>query len=137
MEEKTTVSSTDKPTANHNTQSTNSKPSSKEEKEHKKAKSSHEADIDDDLQYIEQSPPKKSADINSFDESTENDQQTKSFKQNGISSKVSGSKLNSNKENSSKKGKNYNKTDLSSSAFANNKDESAYYQKWVLAFWRL
>ncbi|XP_052808985.1 macoilin-like isoform X2 [Mya arenaria] len=132
IDEKSSTSSADKTAANTVTQSTSSKSTSKDEKDSKKSKSSHDTEIDDDLQYIEQSPPKKSADINSFDESAESfttEQHTKNFKQNGISTKVSGSKLNSCKENSSKKGKNYNKPDLSSSAFANNKDESAYFQK--------
>lgn len=105
------------------------KSSSKEEKDTKK--STKDTDIDDDLQYIEQSLPKKTSDINNFDESAENfasDQQAKTYKQNGIG-KVSSSKLNSNKENSSKKGKNYNKADISTSAFANNKDEAAYIQR--------
>lgn len=109
--------------------SSTSKPSSKDEKESKK--STKDTENEDDIQYIEQSLPKKTTDINSFDESVEhfaNDQQAKNFKQNGIG-KVSSSKLNSNKENSSKKGKNYNKADLSSSAFANNKDEAAYIQR--------
>ncbi|XP_060570217.1 macoilin-like [Ruditapes philippinarum] len=94
-------------------------------------KSSKDTENEDDIQYIEQSLPKKTADINSFDESADsfaNEQQAKNYKQNGIG-KVSSSKLNSNKENSSKKGKNYNKADISSSAFANNKDEAAYIQR--------
>jgi hypothetical protein len=97
-------------------------------------KSSKDTENEDDIQYIEQSLPKKTADINSFDESADsfaNEQQAKNYKQNGIG-KVSSSKLNSNKENSSKKGKNYNKADISSSAFANNKDEAAYIQRYVL-----
>ncbi|KAL4232556.1 neuronal signal transduction [Mactra antiquata] len=110
--------------------SSSSAKSSKEDKDNKK--STKDTDNDDDLQYIEQSLPKKTTDINNFDESSENfasDQQAKTYKQNGIG-KVSSSKLNSNnKENSSKKGKNYNKADLSTSAFANNKDETAYLQR--------
>lgn len=109
--------------------SSSAKSSSKDEKESKK--STKDTENEDDIQYIEQSLPKKTTDINSFDESVENfanDQQAKNFKQNGIG-KVSSSKLNSNKENSSKKGKNYNKADLTSSAFANNKDEAAYIQR--------
>ncbi|XP_045197028.1 macoilin-like [Mercenaria mercenaria] len=107
--------------------SSSTKSSSKDESK----KSSKDTDNEDDIQYIEQSLPKKTADINSFDESADNfanDQQAKNYKQNGIG-KVSSSKLNSNKENSSKKGKNYNKADISSSAFANNKDEAAYIQR--------
>lgn len=116
------------------TQCNSGKSSGKEDKENiKKSKLPDDTENDDDIQYIEQSLPKRQSDINSFDENAENfanEQQAKNYKQqNGISGKVSGSKLNSNKENSSKKGKNYNKPDLSSSAFANNKDEAAYIQK--------
>lgn len=115
-----------------NSQCNSSKSTAKEDKENsKKTKTTDDTENDDEIQYIEQ--PKKNADINSFDENAENianEQQAKNYKQqNGISGKVSGSKLNSNKENSSKKGKNYSKPDLSSSAFANNKDEAAYIQK--------
>ena len=110
--------------------SSSAKSSSKDDGSSSK-KSSKDTENEDDIQYIEQSLPKKTADINSFDESADsfaNDQQAKNYKQNGIG-KVSSSKLNSNKENSSKKGKNYNKADISSSAFANNKDEAAYIQR--------
>ena len=114
-----------------NSQPTNTSKSSREDKDNsKKTKTTEDTENDDEIQYIEQ--PKKT-DINSFDENADNfvnEQQAKSYKQqNGISGKVSGSKLNSNKDNSSKKAKNYNKPDLSSSAFANNKDEAAYIQK--------
>ena len=109
--------------------------SSKEEtcKDIKKSPKSASEDKEsfEDSPYIEQNLPKKTTDINQFDESADsfsNDSQSKNFKQQNGIGKVSGSKLNSNKE-VSKKGKNYNKADLSISAFANNKDESAYLQR--------
>lgn len=101
---------------------------------HKKSsKTTDDVVNDDDIAYIEQSLPKRTPDINSFDESVDNyanEQQAKvNFKQNGISGKVAGgSKINSNKDNITKKGKNYNKADLTSAAFTNNKDE-AYIQR--------
>lgn len=118
-------------TSSSTTTTTNTvKSSSKDDKESKK--SSKDTENDDDIQYIEQSLPKTTSDINSFDESAENfanDHHSKNYKQQNGIGKVSSSKLNSNKDNSSKKGKNYNKPDLSSSAFANNKDEAAYIQR--------
>lgn len=122
------------PSTAASSQNNTSKTTTKEDKENsKKSKTTDDTENDDDIQYIEQSLPKKTTDINNFDESVDNianEQHAKNYKQqNGISGKVSGSKLNSSKENSSKKGKNYNKPDLSSSAFANNKDEAAYIQK--------
>ena len=103
---------------------------SKSEKENKKSSKTNDDNEDDDLEYIEQSLPKKT-DVNSYDESTDNfanDQQSKAYKQQNGIGKVSTSKLNSAKENSSKKGKNYTKADITSSAFTYNK-EDAYIQR--------
>ena len=116
------------PTDKSQTSSSSSK-SIKEEKENKKS-SKTEDNEDDDIQYIEQSLPKKS-DVNSYDESADNfanDQQAKTYKQQNGIGKVSTAKLNSAKDNSSKKGKNYTKADITSSAFTYNKDE-AYIQR--------
>lgn len=69
--------------------------------------------------------------MNNYDESADNfanDQQAKAYKQQNGIAKVSTSKLNSAKENSSKKGKNYTKADIPSSAFTYNKDDP-YIQK--------
>ena len=110
-------------------QTSSSSKSLKEEKENKKS-SKTEDNEDDDIQYIEQSLPKKS-DVNSYDESADNfanDQQAKTYKQQNGIGKVSTTKLNSAKDNSSKKGKNYTKADITSSAFTYNKDE-AYIQR--------
>ena len=79
-------------------------------------------DDEDEYEYIEQPLPKKS-NVNDYDENAENEQHTKSYKSNPVS-KSQGNKLNSNKENNSKKGKNYSK-DIAppSTTFNNNKDE--------------
>lgn len=77
-------------------------------------------DDEDEYEYIEQPLPKKS-NVNDYDESAENEQQTKTYKSNSVS-KSQGNKLNSNKENNSKKGKTYSK-DIAPSTFNNNKDE--------------
>ncbi|GAB1605369.1 macoilin-like isoform X1 [Argonauta hians] len=77
-------------------------------------------DDDEEYDYIEQPLPKKS-NVNDYDENTENEHHTKSYKSNTVS-KSQGNRLNTNKENNSKKGKNYNK-DISPSTFNNNKDE--------------
>ena len=112
--------------------------SSKSEKENKKSCKTNDDNEDDDIEYIEQSLPKKT-DINSYDEIVDNfanDQQSKAYKQQNGIGKVSTSKLNSAKENSSKKGKNYTKADITSSAFTYNK-EDAYIQRYVNFIWHL
>ncbi|XP_029648235.1 macoilin-like [Octopus sinensis] len=76
-------------------------------------------DDEEEYDFIEQ-PLSKKSNVNDYDENTENDHHTKSYKSNTVS-KSQGNKLNSNKENNSKKGKNYNK-DISPT-FNNNKDE--------------
>ncbi|KAL8566959.1 hypothetical protein ACOMHN_059759 [Nucella lapillus] len=104
---------------------------------------------DDEIEYIEKSLPKKQPNVNQFDENLDSfsgEQLTKAYKAtNGAvsvgnvsssSSTVTGSstpatkavsskQLNSSKDNSAKKGKNYWKEQLPASApsFANNKDE--------------
>lgn len=95
-----------------------------EEKELKKSSSkvTDNDNEDDELEYIEQLPKSPPTDVNSFDESADNfinDQQAKSFKTNGVSVNKTQSKLNSNKENSNKKGKIYSKEVI----YSNNKDE--------------
>lgn len=110
--------------------SSSSSKSLKDEKENKKSSKTNDDTEDDDIEYIEQSLPKKS-DVNSYDESADNfanDQQAKAYKQQNGIGKVSTSKLNSAKDNSSKKGKNYTKADITSSAFTYNKDD-AYIQR--------
>ncbi|XP_052238993.1 macoilin-like isoform X2 [Dreissena polymorpha] len=114
------------------TQSSSPNPSKSTGKDKEKSKVTDDLEIDDDAQYIEQKQANKATDINSFNENAENfanDQQAKTYKQNGISTKVHSVKLNSNEKKSSSKPKNYNKPDISSAAFANNRDESAYLQK--------
>ena len=104
---------------------------------------------DDEIEYIEKSLPKKQPNVNQFDENTDSfsgEQQTKAYKAtngavpvggvspspstgSGSSSSsstkaVSNKQLNSSKDNSAKKGKNYWKEQLPASAnFTNNKDE--------------
>ena len=105
----------------------------KDEKENKKSSKTNDDTEEDDIEYIEQSLPKKT-DVNSYDESADNfanDQQAKAYKQQNGIGKVSTSKLNSAKENSSKKGKNYTKADITSTAFTYNKDD-AYIQRYVI-----
>ena len=112
---------------------------------------------DDDVEYIEKSLPKKQPNVNQFDENTDSfsgEQQTKAFKTtNGavpvgtVSSSpssgsgqgssvasatkaVSSKQLNSSKDNSAKKGKNYWKEQLPAPAnFTSNKDE--HISRWV------
>lgn len=108
--------------------------------------SSKSADVneDDELEYIEKSLPKKQPNVNQFDEISDSfssgDPQAKAFKANGVAAAVGGGvssppsagvaksvsskQLNSSKDNSAKKGKNYWKEQLPPVAsFTNNKDE--------------
>ncbi|XP_025097702.1 macoilin-2-like isoform X4 [Pomacea canaliculata] len=106
---------------------------------------------DDELEYIEKSLPKKQANVNQFDEISDSfsggEPPTKAFKTtNGVATAVAGvssaaamavaaaaaagtsktvsKQLNSSKDNSAKKGKNYWKEQLPPAAtFTNNKDE--------------
>lgn len=119
-----------------------------EEREGKKSSASSSpasksADVneDDELEYIEKSLPKKQPNVNQFDEISDSfsgDQQGKTYKANGVaavggvssapsagaSKSVSSKQLNSSKDNSAKKGKNYWKEQLPAAAsFTNNKDE--------------
>ena len=111
---------------------------------------------DDEIEYIEKSLPKKQPNVNQFDENTDSfsgEQQTKAYKAtngavpvsgvspspstgSGSSSSstkaVSSKQLNSSKDNSAKKGKNYWKEQLPAAAnFTNNKDE--HISRWVLS----
>ncbi|ESO94855.1 hypothetical protein LOTGIDRAFT_232281 [Lottia gigantea] len=95
-------------------------------RDNKKQSKSVDVNEADEVEFIEKSWPKKS-NVNQFDENTENnEQQTKSFKSNGMAKSTTASnKLNSSKENTSsanKKNKNYSK-DLSPASFTNNKEE--------------
>lgn len=123
-------------------------PKGEEEKDPKKSSassspSSKSTDVneDDELEYIEKSLPKKQPNVNQFDEISDSfsgDQQVKTYKANGVaavggvssppsagaSKSVSSKQLNSSKDNSAKKGKNYWKEQLPAAAsFTNNKDE--------------
>lgn len=114
---------------------------------------------DDEIEYIEKSLPKKQPNVNQFDEHTDSfsgEQQTKAYKASngavpvgGVSPSpstgsgsssassassstkaVSSKQLNSSKDNSAKKGKNYWKEQLPAAAnFTNNKDE--HISRWV------
>ncbi|KAL3881423.1 hypothetical protein ACJMK2_027867 [Sinanodonta woodiana] len=106
--------------------SSSSKCPEEDNKDSKKSisKSTTDDNEDEEIEFIEQSLPKKT-DVNSFDETAENlinESQAKSSKTNVITGKVATVRLNTSKENTSKKGKNYSK-DITSTAFSNNKDE--------------
>lgn len=82
---------------------------------------------DEELEFIEQIPPKSKTDVNQFQDETAdnilNDQHVKSFKANSVNKTTNtSSKLNSSKDN--KKGKNNNTKDINTTAsFSNNRDE--------------
>ena len=100
---------------------------SEDDKDSKKSKST-DINEDDELEFIEKSLPKKT-NVNQFDESADSfssEQQTKTFKTNSVTaakSSSSGNKINSSKENSTKKAKNYMK-EAPPATFSNNKDET-------------
>jgi hypothetical protein len=83
---------------------------------------------DEELEFIEQIPPKSKTDVNQFQDETAdnilNDQHVKSFKANSVNKTTNASsKLNSSKDN--RKGKNNNTKDINHTApsFTNNRDE--------------
>ncbi|XP_041350634.1 macoilin-1-like [Gigantopelta aegis] len=101
---------------------------SDDDKDGKKSKSTTDINEDDELEFIEKTLPKKT-NVNQFDESGDSfasEQQTKTFKTNSVpaaKSPSSGNKINSSKENSTKKAKNYTK-EAPPATFSNNKDET-------------
>jgi len=77
----------------------------------------------EDYEFIEQSLPKRSNNVNDFEEENfVNDQQTKTFKQaNGVAKSTT--KLNSQKDVSNKKGKNTNTKEPNGTQFTINKED--------------
>eukprot|EP00105_Crassostrea_gigas_P033405 XP_011456782.1 PREDICTED: macoilin [Crassostrea gigas] len=83
---------------------------------------------DEELEFIEQIPPKPKTDVNQFHEETAdnilNDQHVKSFKANSVNKTTnSSSKFNSSKDNKKGKNNNANKDINTTASFSNNRDE--------------